>query len=349
MDSATLDEFLAANPGAFNLSDISSDANIVSDTGDNESGAGTSGVSTGDGISSSIAEYNKDEYGDSPVSFRNVGRGLSVAGMLGQSPALGFAGTGLKAIDSLISNDPLTGGLKAGLGIATAIAGGPVGLVGGIAGNWLIDKLFGDTPQGTDIFGVGALNSDTFGPDSFGPGGNYFDNGDNFAGGTGVDTGLSVDDSLGSSLDDYDNTGGSYLDGLDFSLGGDSDASDAADDSIICRELVKQGRLNSRYAALGLRSFRNFSALAHRAYYTWSIPTVKHLRKYPESRYSKTIEWLFKHRAEHIAALSGAKKAKKTFAGYFSRALIATVCVIIGYTWCQFYRKEPNHASLRLS
>lgn len=69
---------------------------------------------------------------------------------------------------------------------------------------------------------------------------------------------------------------------------------------IICTELHRQGRLSSRYYYSAASTFLAYPERGKRGYYVWAIPSVRHLRAHPESRYSKFMEWLFTERARYI-------------------------------------------------
>lgn len=337
-----LDAFLKANPNAFNLSAPSSP-----DVGDSETGiaggTGTFGSSGVDSLDTSVSGYDKSQYGDSPVSFRDVSRGLGVAGMLGQSPALGFAGTGLKAIDSLMKNDPLTGTLKAGLGIASAIMGGPAGLIGGFAGDWLIDKIFGkggtpgvDTPFGVDSL-TGTLDSGSFGPDSFGPGGNAIDNAGSLAKETGIDTSLSIGNDLGASLGGWNNDIGGFntgVDSVDTDLGGSGGS--FGDDSVVCTEAVKQGIISQELMEKEVAINRKrIGATALRGYHFYALDFVCSMRERPEA--AKFYGNWAKAYCEHITG------DRKNLVGFLTKWLGEPFAWIIGATVA---RKDQDYKSL---
>lgn len=84
---------------------------------------------------------------------------------------------------------------------------------------------------------------------------------------------------------------------------------------IVCTELNKQRRLPTRYYIYGAREFATYPENGKKGYYIWAIPSVKHLRKYPNSLYSKFMELIFNRRAEYLSAKAGCKGARKTAVG----------------------------------
>lgn len=100
---------------------------------------------------------------------------------------------------------------------------------------------------------------------------------------------------------------------IDENNAANDDSSD--DDSIICTELMRQGRLSKRLWLIGTKEFQGYWEHGKRGYYLWSIPVVRHLKAHPESRFSGFIEKLFNIRAEYVAARNGHKRYRKTLLG----------------------------------
>lgn len=334
----------------------------------------------GDALSSGISENNYsgnpedpnapsyDTMAASPVSFRDVGRVAGVVGSMTGNPALGALGMGLNGINTALTNTPALAAAKIGTGVIGSVIGGPLGLGIGLVGNYLLNSIFG---KGTDVSsGLNANNADfagSFNSDNIGAGfsgaGNGVDN-DAAAGFSDVDTSMSTDQGIGSSLDDFDES--DMMSGFDGSLGGndagfsgnsgdlgggfsgDDGGGDSGDagGSIICYELTTQGRLSRRWMLLGLRRFQTFRPVSKQAYYMWSVPVVRHLRAHPNSKFSSFIEYIFNHRAEYVAALEGSRDAKKTAIGYICRLGIACVCSVLAYTVCQFMKPRDHKLAL---
>jgi hypothetical protein len=114
---------------------------------------------------------------------------------------------------------------------------------------------------------------------------------------------------------------------------------------IICTELVKQGRLPRRWWAVGAKTFAAYPEIAKRGYYVWAIPSVRHLRRKPNSVYSRVLCKVFNWRAEDIAARAGVKGARKLWRGRAVTAALALPCLALGAVaktqdWRSIYRNE---------
>jgi hypothetical protein len=110
---------------------------------------------------------------------------------------------------------------------------------------------------------------------------------------------------------------------------------------IICTELNKQGRLPYRYYIYGAREFAKYDERGKQGYYIWAIPSVRHLRKHPNSYYSKLLEVVFNARAEYLAAKAGCKGAKKTTLGFLTTHGLYGFCWILSRTIARkSYSKE---------
>lgn len=86
---------------------------------------------------------------------------------------------------------------------------------------------------------------------------------------------------------------------------------------VICTELNKQKRLPNKWYVAGARVFAAYKEEYKPGYYLWAIPSVRHLRKYPDSRYSKFLEVIFNWRAEYLASQVGVRGARKQWRGWF--------------------------------
>jgi hypothetical protein len=110
---------------------------------------------------------------------------------------------------------------------------------------------------------------------------------------------------------------------------------------IICTELNKQGRLPYRHYIYGAREFAKYDERGKQGYYIWAIPSVRHLRKHPNSAYSKLMEIVFNARAEHLAAKAGCKGARKTVLGAVTTHGLYAFCWILSRTIARkAYTKE---------
>ena len=118
---------------------------------------------------------------------------------------------------------------------------------------------------------------------------------------------------------------------------------------IVCTELHKQGRMPNKWYITGFRKFSKYSEDVKRGYYIWAIPSVKHLRKNPNSKFSKFLEWVFVNRAEYIAAQYGVRGAKKTLKGFFILTSTYALCWTLSRTiarkpidWTVLYKNEAK-------
>lgn len=138
--------------------------------------------------------------------------------------------------------------------------------------------------------------------------------------------------------------------GSSVGLGALGAAPEAAAAWIICTELMKQGRLPKRHWLAGSSVFTNYPERGKRGYYIWAIPTVRHLRKYPDSLYSRFVGTIFRWRAENIASHKGVRGARKLLRGAAVTAVLYPACKIIGafcrpIDWTTVYREDASHAS----
>ena len=109
-------------------------------------------------------------------------------------------------------------------------------------------------------------------------------------------------------------------------------------DSIICGELFRQGKLRKRWYILGLKEFRTYDQRGKQGYYIWSRYIVSRLKANPTSTFSKMVQSLFNQRAEYIAAKQGDRTAKATFLGkILERGMYAT-CWLLSRTLARNFR-----------
>ncbi len=101
---------------------------------------------------------------------------------------------------------------------------------------------------------------------------------------------------------------------------------------IICTELHKQGRMDSKLYDAGWPVFARTPVRVKAGYYIWAIPTVKHLRAHPYSWYSIMIASVMKARAEQIAAATYVTGAKKTVFGYLVLKGLYGMCWVLSRT-----------------
>lgn len=116
---------------------------------------------------------------------------------------------------------------------------------------------------------------------------------------------------------------------------------------IVCTELHVQGKMPTRYYKYGARVFANYKDSDKPGYYIWAIPCVKHLRKYPNSLFSKFLCAVFNSRAQYIAAVAGCKGAKKTITGMLITKSTYILCCTLARTvvrkpidWTVVYRNN---------
>jgi hypothetical protein len=107
---------------------------------------------------------------------------------------------------------------------------------------------------------------------------------------------------------------------------------------------MRQEKLPRKHWAAGLPVFDRYPAIAKRGYYVWAIPSVKHLRQQPDSRYSRFLGVVFRWRAEDIAARRGVKGARRLWRGRAVTAALALPCLALGVLageqdWRQVYKE----------
>lgn len=97
--------------------------------------------------------------------------------------------------------------------------------------------------------------------------------------------------------------------------GDEGSSSEGSEGSIICTELMRQGRLSKRLWIIGSKEFAGYWEHGKVGYYLWSIPAVAHLKKHPGSVISKALETIFNKRAIYVAARNGYRGYRKTLSG----------------------------------
>lgn len=118
---------------------------------------------------------------------------------------------------------------------------------------------------------------------------------------------------------------------------------------IICTELYRQGKMPRSWYLAGGPVFASYSEIGKRGYYLWAIPCVRHMRRCPDSRFTKFLEVIFRWRAEDIAASRGVKNTRKLWRGKFVTAILYPSCHVFGailwllgkdMNWMQLYGAE---------
>lgn len=104
--------------------------------------------------------------------------------------------------------------------------------------------------------------------------------------------------------------------------------------SVICTELVAQKKMPYRYYVQGTREFVKYSEQGKKGYYLWSNPTVKYLKKNPDTKLSRAISQVFNWRAEYIAARAGIKGAKRVWQGAVINTVMYATCWTLAHTVC---------------
>jgi hypothetical protein len=123
------------------------------------------------------------------------------------------------------------------------------------------------------------------------------------------------------------------------------DAAAGAGGWIICTELVRQKKMPMRHYIAGAPVFAAYPEIGKRGYYIWAIPTVRHLRRHPDSWFSKTVGAVFRWRAEDIAARRGIRGARRLWRGRAVTAILYPICKVLGpfvgeQDWKALYDEE---------
>jgi len=114
--------------------------------------------------------------------------------------------------------------------------------------------------------------------------------------------------------------------------------------TIICTELMRQGRMPKRWWLACGRVLATYPEIGMRGYHVWAIPSVRHLRRRPNSLYSRALCTAFNWRAEDIAARQGVKGARRLWRGRAITAALVLPCLVLGALscppdWRSVYRK----------
>lgn len=118
---------------------------------------------------------------------------------------------------------------------------------------------------------------------------------------------------------------------------------------VICTELVKQHRMSRAFWAPGAITFAAYPKIVKEGYHVWAVPSVRHLRAYPYSIYSRFLCRIFNWRAENIAAHAGVSGARYLVRGALVTAVLWPLCYTVGYVrralslstdWKGLYRAE---------
>lgn len=114
---------------------------------------------------------------------------------------------------------------------------------------------------------------------------------------------------------------------------------------IVCTELTRQGRMPKRHYLAGISLFAAYPERTKQGYYFWSIPAVRHLRRYPDSRWSRVLAAIACWRSENIAAKRGVRGARRLVRGMLVSAIGYPLCAMLGcfvapQDWRSVYREE---------
>ena len=247
---------------------------------------------------------------------------------LGGAPAADTSG--LSAGASTAGEGAPSAGIDASAALGNSGAGTSLASVVDPTATGLIDPTASAaaTAAGTDL-GSGAIAPavDSTNAASADVGFNAF--GDSTAGITTADAGVGA--AAGAGLDAAGALGASAGVDAGVAAAGDAAAGSGILDAItsiaaawiICTELMKQGRFPRKAYMPGARVFMQHSEIAKQGYYLWAIPSVQHLRKYPNSLYSKLLQKVFSARANQIIGT-------KSLLGLLTLRLLPPVCFSIG-------------------
>jgi hypothetical protein len=116
---------------------------------------------------------------------------------------------------------------------------------------------------------------------------------------------------------------------------------------IICTELMRQKKMPKRYWLTGSKAFAGYPEAVKRGYYVWAIPSVAHLRRQPDSLYSRFLGKVFGWRAEDLAARVGVVGARKLWRGRAVTAALWLPCLALGalvpaQDWQSVYREQTT-------
>lgn len=134
----------------------------------------------------------------------------------------------------------------------------------------------------------------------------------------GSSVGADAAAALGSSAIDFGGGGGGLAAALPFAA------------TVICTELRRQDRMPKRYYIAAARADAKIPQIVRAGYHAWAIPSVRHLRRKPNSLYSRLLAKTFNWRAEDLAARAGVKGARKLWQGRMVTAALALPCLALG-------------------
>lgn len=92
---------------------------------------------------------------------------------------------------------------------------------------------------------------------------------------------------------------------------------------IICTELVRQGKMPRKWWVKGARIFAVYPNFVKQGYYLWARSCVVHLRRYPNSWFSRFLCIVFNARARSIAE-------RTTFQGTLVTVILWPICWTLG-------------------
>lgn len=119
--------------------------------------------------------------------------------------------------------------------------------------------------------------------------------------------------------------------------------------TVICTELHRQGRMPTRHYVSSARADAKIPQIVRNGYHLWAVPSVRHMRRKPNSLYSRFLAKVFNWRAEDIAARKGVKGARKLWHGRAVTATLAVPCLALGVFaknqgWQALYRNDAVEA-----
>lgn len=101
--------------------------------------------------------------------------------------------------------------------------------------------------------------------------------------------------------------------------------------TVICTELLRQGRIPKRWYLAGARVSSKYPAAVLEGYRIWAVPSVRHLRAHPNSLYSRFLEAIFIWYLGNISAAAGVTGARKLWRGVVVTFVIWRLCYAVGW------------------
>lgn len=287
--------------------------------------------------------------------FKTIGAQRAGVGGAGFSEG----GTALDLLRSSASEGALTKALTAEQGAITENSyAEQAGFYGGMAGA-ARSAGTADTIGGLLQIAGGASNLYSAGSKLLGGGGGTFADvnaatgteaaGTSALGGTALST-AAVDTGIGAAVvaDAQDIANNPGENAATFALGGFTGGGSVASAAgwIICTELHRQGRMPSRRYYGAAPAFLAYPERGKRGYYVWAIPSVRHLRAYPQSAYSRLMEVVFNCRSQYICDRK--RRRRGTVAGAIAAHGLYAMCWAISWfvpkslaRWSTLY-EEPR-------